>query len=1395
MAKPWSQVIQSPEYQSLDDRQKYNAKQEYWFNVVNAKPEFQSLAPKQKIEARNEFFAEEFSVPKVDMRAEIEKGLPFSGGLSTDELINEGRGTQAGINRTIMDALVTPTFHLLNQGGFNLPRSMLASEGIEAPVKVHASETPINDSWYAPALQGLASVPAYGAGVYGAFKNPLSMALTPASRFLGKLATGAKAVSQATRANQLPSAVAKVTDLERTAPQLLQFVTNHPVLSRLALPALQGVEGAGFGYAFNPSNEEVANFGERTRNALLGAGLGAVAPSALEGAGTALNWAMKGWSAKSYGSLLRALPKMFRFGADPEGELQKIAFRANSKAEAVAKIRDLTNQAGEEIGAIINKPENVGKIVDTAEVLDPLRKLLASAEEDPNMNKALIDRLKGIITDLEKYTGTDADALMAKKLKDKISGATKFIGDGADADINNALRQSYWKAKNQLNNAIPELVRANEKYANLKTAKIAIDRASGLGRSTNVIGLDDAVVAGGALAGTGHPADALAGIALNKILKTAWAKTLAGKWLFKLSPEEIANAIRTKPNLATTLMKQGLTDAEVEALADPIATSSAMEGVSSTTTSGNLANKRYAQSVKGLDVPRVGKTDKTYGLPDEYQDPNFVMGDRNYQSPQSMPMVVEPPQSVLDNLALKKSEMAGGPAPSAPVQPYSQPLWEQEKAQQEALMRLRQTAGQSDRPALTSLAGGQIKGRVPRYRVPQAPEIPYVEPSPQEALMAEEEIQRQAMQEALRSIGFSPTEVKAPLSDSALRRMAEEVAQEMAGNQSALQELANPDIGKFRKAWNKIKKATGNERGSISMEQLIPRKLGEKLQGSDDALIAGEKKRIHVNLSQPVRVRNASGDMVVIHPEDGISIEPKSGEAGKFVLHDGQDVEMTQKAKDRFLKNRNVEQSTQSFPSEPSVLSTVPPPNRPKTPLQKKIETFSDIIPQTRGAGEIPAPVTSKIEDINKFKKDVRQMVLKNPQKYPLSHKPYAETNMDYGLSGGGKKVCKKGECFTTSLGQMHSEFDSLPTRMIKNEQGKPEAYININGKWQKKSTVVTKAGQELFGRAKGKGLQVTCSHCYSADARITRANMKPITNEVSLYQAGELNTPKMQEAIKKNDGVFRMYSHADGEPYQTAEIVQIIEDLNKDGNTTGMYLKSLPTVEAIGDIGVPINISSGKTVDIGIPIDVIDAYRQRYPNVGSSYSAINREDLIQAGLDPRVDHLIPLHLGGGLTPEFLEKTTGLKYEKFNDIQNELLRIGGEGRKLKLFSSTIDNKFPAEDLAEARRLVKEATFTGDGKKYLTAVRKASKILKTTVEPKFAEFRNEPWYSKLIGSGRAEYGKKGVNTKIDISKLNLQKAQEAINTPEKDMADEMRKMLEIKKQVFEDAISGRLKVGE
>jgi hypothetical protein len=57
-----------------------------------------------------------------------------------------------------------------------------------------------------------------------------------------------------------------------------------------------------------------------------------------------------------------------------------------------------------------------------------------------------------------------------------------------------------------------------------------------------------------------------------------------------------------------------------------------------------------------------------------------------------------------------------------------------------------------------------------------------------------------------------------------------------------------------------------------------------------------------------------------------------------------------------------------------------------------------------------------------------------------------------------------------------------------------------------------------------------------------------------------------------------------------------------------------------------------------------------------------------------------------------------------------------------------------------------------------------------ITPKFAKYTNMKGYEKLIGSGRAEFGKKADMPKIDMTKANLDRAEQYVMNDQRDTSE-------------------------
>jgi hypothetical protein len=74
MAKSWSDVEQSQQYQSLSPQEQKGAKQQYFDNVISSKPEYQSLPQEEQQSARSQFIGD-FPKEKPSWLATVARGI------------------------------------------------------------------------------------------------------------------------------------------------------------------------------------------------------------------------------------------------------------------------------------------------------------------------------------------------------------------------------------------------------------------------------------------------------------------------------------------------------------------------------------------------------------------------------------------------------------------------------------------------------------------------------------------------------------------------------------------------------------------------------------------------------------------------------------------------------------------------------------------------------------------------------------------------------------------------------------------------------------------------------------------------------------------------------------------------------------------------------------------------------------------------------------------------------------------------------------------------------------------------------------------------------------------------------------------------------------------------
>jgi hypothetical protein len=108
---------------------------------------------------------------------------------------------------------------------------------------------------------------------------------------------------------------------------------------------------------------------------------------------------------------------------------------------------------------------------------------------------------------------------------------------------------------------------------------------------------------------------------------------------------------------------------------------------------------------------------------------------------------------------------------------------------------------------------------------------------------------------------------------------------------------------------------------------------------------------------------------------------------------------------------------------------------------------------------------------------------------------------------------------------------------------------------------------------------------------------------------------------------------------------------------------------------------------------------------------------------------------------------------------------------------------------KARKIIREATYTGDKNAYLSAIKRASDVIGMEITPKFAKYTNMKGYEKLIGSGRAEFGKKADMPKIDMTKANLDRAEQYVMNDQRDTSETAKAYKRVSDKIIEAAKKG------
>lgn len=548
MAKPWSEVENSPNYQSLSDNEKQIAKEQYFKEVVVPKPEFKVLQDSQKQAAYNEFIGIDKFNPTVEQTKPQAKpslydvavkkvgsvfGIPENIPVPTSkDIATQLSPVAATVSDTAKD-VGTVFAHGLNQALLNAPRYATEKLGAQYP---NEASNPVS------------TAVARGAGIAG------GIALNP---------------------------IAKVTGLGNMATKGAQAIMTNPFLSKATVKGLTdlAVSGAGLGILSAPNADEKKTIaqeliGDAPTRGVAGAVIGSVLPLSFKGASeigkliTKIPEGLKSSATNQLNWLIRPLKKDFSYSKIPGRGLAEERIVAANPEDLANQVSEKLKLRGEEIDSILSTPENSKKTIDLERVINlgyaqALNKAIKE-NDSPLINRLNNDYL-AIKNNLE-LVGKEIVPVSAKKLnglspveateiKRFIGDLTKFTGIQVsnDTDANKILKSIYGQIKSKINEAVPEVAKLNERYADLHGAASAIRNLMNVPSRNNPFSLQDMMFTGAGLSFGANPVNAALGYIASKTAKSTLFNTLLSRGLMKAS--DLTGDIRQA--ISPTLTKAG----------------------------------------------------------------------------------------------------------------------------------------------------------------------------------------------------------------------------------------------------------------------------------------------------------------------------------------------------------------------------------------------------------------------------------------------------------------------------------------------------------------------------------------------------------------------------------------------------------------------------------------------------------------------------------------------------------------------------------------------------------------------------------------------------------------------------------------------------------------------
>ncbi|MGH7872779.1 MAG: hypothetical protein ACREQO_11245, partial [Candidatus Binatia bacterium] len=287
-----------------------------------------------------------------------------------------------------------------------------------------------------------------------------------------------------------------VTDAVKatTVAQKLGLVAKNTAIKSLA--------GGAVGYGYDVSqNLQQGKTGASAFAPGAGTAIGAALPAAF-GLFDAGKIAASEFASRIDNSLIKPLPKQFRYGANPGRTMADLGITGNSFDDLETNVRKAKSDIGSQLNDVASQLHDKaqGTTIDLTQQLAPINDAMQKAAS--NNDQGVLNRLqsakRAILEDLgvkidkegtpvivsngprDLQNATFADAIDVKR---KIGDLTKFTGNVSDdKTVNLALKQVYGRVnaatKSLAGTVDSELASKfdalNKKYADLQTAQIAI---------------------------------------------------------------------------------------------------------------------------------------------------------------------------------------------------------------------------------------------------------------------------------------------------------------------------------------------------------------------------------------------------------------------------------------------------------------------------------------------------------------------------------------------------------------------------------------------------------------------------------------------------------------------------------------------------------------------------------------------------------------------------------------------------------------------------------------------------------------------------------------------------------------------------------------------------------